>query len=75
MGGCNEGPEGGGLLGVVQRKEGAENGVASWGGQGGDTAQTRGLGGGRLTLEGGWRALSQGHTPGQVQLGWEPRYD
>ena len=29
----------------------------------------------RLTLEGGWRALSQGHTPGQVQLRWEPRYD
>ena len=30
---------------MVQRKQGAENGVGSWGGPGGSTAQTRGLSG------------------------------
>ena len=41
---------------MVQRKEGAENGVASWGGPGGNTAQTRGLSGGRGAADPGGRA-------------------
>lgn len=46
---------------MVQRKEGAENGVASWGGPGGNTAQTRGL-------SGGWGAADPGGRAGVLCL-------